>query len=163
MKGAKRKLQQGLQRWRRTCLILRLKPNNHFLIVNVFSPQILVDRLLNRNPVIARFLKACDMIWNILNSWEVYKFFFEKTFDRFLSGLKDQIALAISSACPSCRYCHPLKSKNYHILLSPRIRVKGLASHCLAKTIFTFPFSVINAFESIDNVKREMKSESGFS
>ena len=42
--------------------------------------------------------------------------------------------------------------------------MKGLASHCKAKTTFTFYFSILtlsNAFLGIDN--REMKSDSGFS
>ena len=41
---------------------------------------------------------------------------------------------------------------------------QGLASHCKAKTTFTFYFSILtlsNAFLGIDN--REMKSESGSS
>ena len=44
------------------------------------------------------------------------------------------------------------------------VSFKGLASHCQAKTTFTFHFSIItlsNAFFYIR--QREMKSESGFS
>ena len=42
--------------------------------------------------------------------------------------------------------------------------MKGLASHCKAKTTFTFYFSILTLLSTLKKAfDREMKSESGFS